>query len=191
MSYEMASPFVDIFYETIGNFSSVDGVYRVLIWQQIVEGSLKGSVRSGSHAMGFIPADGPLQIIMLACQWNSSADDDKVYKVLSDIMKQVKDASVELGVANDWVYMNYASQFQDVITSHGDASKAKLKKKRWLAGMIRKPCFRSCSRAISNWTEHLFPSRGTFRISTLSLAGNQKTYSHCHGPKIVRSRLNR
>ena len=127
MSYEMASRSVDIFYETIGNLTSVDGVYPVLIWQQIVEGSLKGSARNGGNAMGFSPADGPLQIIMLACQWNNASDDDKVYEVMSDIMKQVKDASVELGVANDWVYMNYASQFQDVITSYGDASKAKLK----------------------------------------------------------------
>lgn len=126
--YEIASRSVDIFFETIGNLSSVDGVYPVLIWQHITEGSLKGSVRNGGDAMGFHPAEGPIHIIQLACSWNNAVDDDKVYEVMSDIMKQIKKESVELGVANDWIYMNYASQFQDVIASYGDASKAKLKK---------------------------------------------------------------
>ena len=71
------------------------------------------------------------------------------------------------------------------------AMQARRSWKKWRAGMIRKPCFRSCSRAISNWTEHLFPARGTFRISTLSLAHNQKSYSHCYDPKLVLSRLNK
>jgi hypothetical protein len=78
--------------------------------------------------MGFHPAEGPIHIIQLACSWNNAVDDDKVYEVMSDIMKQIKKESVELDVANDWIYMNYASQFQDVIASYGDASKAKLKK---------------------------------------------------------------
>ncbi|KAF2993403.1 hypothetical protein E8E13_001641 [Curvularia kusanoi] len=126
-SYEVASRSVDIFFESIGNLSSVEGVFPVLIWQHITEGSLKGSVRNGGNAMGFDTTKGPIHIIQLACQWNNAADDDKVYKVMSDIMKQIKKESIELGVANDWVYMNYASQFQDVIASYGDNSKAKLK----------------------------------------------------------------
>ncbi|KAG9199476.1 hypothetical protein G6514_008439 [Epicoccum nigrum] len=126
--YEIASRSVDIFFESIGNLSSVNGVYPVLIWQHITEGSLKGSVRNGGNAMGFNPAEGPVHIIQLACSWNNAADDEKVYKAMSDIMKQIKKQSIELGVANDWIYMNYASQFQDVIASYGNASKAKLKK---------------------------------------------------------------
>jgi hypothetical protein len=127
-NYAIASRSVDIFFETIGNLSSIDGVYPVLIWQHITEGSLKGSVRNGGNTMGFSPAEGPIHIIQLACSWNNAVDDDKVYEVMSNIMKQIKKESIDLGVANDWIYMNYASQFQDVIASYGDASKAKLKK---------------------------------------------------------------
>lgn len=32
------------------------------------------------------------------------------------------------GLDNGYVYMNYASQYQDVISSYGDENKAKLKK---------------------------------------------------------------
>ncbi|KAK6826153.1 FAD binding domain-containing protein [Apiospora arundinis] len=47
---------------------------------------------------------------------------------MSGIMKQIKQESRDLGVANDWVYMNYASQYQDVIASYGAENKAKLKR---------------------------------------------------------------
>lgn len=127
-SYEIASRSVDIFFEAISSLSSVEGIFPVLIWQHITDGSLKGSVRNGGNAMGFDVTEGPIHIIQLACSWNSAADDDKVYQVMSDIMKQIKKESIELGVANDWVYMNYASQFQDVIASYGDTSKSELKK---------------------------------------------------------------
>ncbi|KAJ4341131.1 hypothetical protein N0V95_007295 [Ascochyta clinopodiicola] len=125
-SYEMALRSVDIFFEAIDELSVVDGAFPVLIWQHITDGSLKGSSRNGGNALGFKPADGPIHIIQLSCSWNNAADDDKVYKVMSDIMRQIKQESIELGVANDWVYMNYASQFQDVIASYGAQSKAKL-----------------------------------------------------------------
>jgi hypothetical protein len=46
---------------------------------------------------------------------------------MSDIMKAIKSDAVKLGVQNDWVYMNYAAMFQDVIASYGLASKSKLK----------------------------------------------------------------
>ncbi|KAF2125375.1 FAD-binding domain-containing protein [Dothidotthia symphoricarpi CBS 119687] len=125
-SYKIASRSVDIFYDAIGALSGVDGAFPALIWQHITDGSLKGSVRNGGNAMGLDPAEGPVHIIQLSCSWNNVADDDKIYQVMSDIMKQIKKESIELGVDTDWVYMNYASQFQDVIASYGE-SKAKLK----------------------------------------------------------------
>lgn len=126
-SHEIASRSVDIFFDAIGALSGVDGAFPTLIWQHITEGSLKGSVRNGGNPMGLDAAGGPVHIIQLACSWNKAADDEKVYQVMSDIMKQIKKESIALGVDNDWVYMNYASQFQDVIASYGSGSKSKLK----------------------------------------------------------------
>jgi hypothetical protein len=125
-NHEIASRSVDIFFDAIGELSAVDGAFPVLIWQHITDGSLKGSQRQGGNAMGFDVEEGPVHIIQLACFWNKTTDDAKVYQVMSDTMKQIKE-SIALGVDNDWVYMNYASQFQDVITSYGEESKANLK----------------------------------------------------------------
>lgn len=77
--------------------------------------------------MGFEPAAGPVHIIQLSCSWNNVADDNKVYKVMSKTMQQIKVASILLNVANDWAHMNYASQFQDVIASYGNKNNLKLK----------------------------------------------------------------
>jgi hypothetical protein len=125
-SYEISQRSVDIFYDAISNISAADGIYPVLVWQHITDGSLKASTRNGGNAMGFDTNGGPIQIMLISCFWNNAADDDAVNQVMSNIMRDIKKASVELGVQNDWVYMNYASQFQDVIASYG-TSKEKLK----------------------------------------------------------------
>ncbi|EDU41046.1 GlcD FAD FMN-containing dehydrogenase [Pyrenophora tritici-repentis] len=126
-SYEIAQHSVDIFYDTIGALSEVKGAFPVLIWQHITDGSLKGSTRNGGNAMGFDANGSPIHIIQLACSWDEAADDDTVFQVMSNIMKAIKRDAMELGVQNDWVYMNYAAKFQDVIASYGPASKSKLK----------------------------------------------------------------
>jgi hypothetical protein len=126
-SYEVAQRSVDIFFDSISALSAVNGAFPVLIWQHITDGSLKGSTRNGGNAMGFDAAGGPIHIIQLACSWTNAADDQKVYQVMSDIMKAIKADAIKLGVQNDWVYMNYAAMFQDVIGSYGAASKSRLK----------------------------------------------------------------
>ncbi|KAF3051063.1 hypothetical protein E8E11_010547 [Didymella keratinophila] len=124
---DIASRSVDIFFDAIGELSAIDGAFPMLIWQHITDGSLKGCQRQGGNAMGFDMKKGPIHIIQLACSWNKATNDAKVYRVMSDIMKQIKKESIALLVANDCVYMNYASQFQDVIASYGEKSTAKLK----------------------------------------------------------------
>lgn len=67
-NYEIASRSVNIFFEAkaIEDLAAVDGAFPVLIWQQITDGSLKGSARHGGNVMGFNPAESPMQIIQLA-----------------------------------------------------------------------------------------------------------------------------
>ena len=125
--YEIAQRSVDIFFDSINALSAVDSAFPVLIWQHITDGSLKGSTRNGGNAMGFDANGSPIHIIQLACSWNNAADDEKVYQVVSDIMKAIKADAVKLGVQNDWAYMNYAAMFQDVIGSYGATGKSKLK----------------------------------------------------------------
>lgn len=126
-SVELGERAINIFYKSTAAFSSIEGAFPVLIWQHITDGPLKSSTHNGGNAMGFDPNGGPLLMMLIACTWKNAADDDKVYKMVSDILSAIKAESVALGVQNDWVYMNYASQFQDVVASYGEANKKKLK----------------------------------------------------------------
>lgn len=47
--------------------------------------------------------------------------------MVSTILSKVKAEATTLRVQTDYVYMNYASQYQDVISSYGADNKAKLK----------------------------------------------------------------
>jgi len=126
-SVEIAKRSLDIFFKSLGSFSSIEGAFPVLIWQHITDGPLKSSLRNGGNAMGFDANGGPLMMMLIACMWSNAADDDKVYKLTSDILTAIKAESEALGEQNSWVYMNYASQFQNVVASYGEENKKKLK----------------------------------------------------------------
>ncbi|KAF2821805.1 FAD binding domain-containing protein [Ophiobolus disseminans] len=126
-SYEMALQAADTYYNATKSLSAVEGLLPTLVFQHVTHGSLKGATRNGGNAMGWDTDGGPLLLILVACQWKNAADDDKVYQVLSNLMTAIKALSVDLNVQNDWVYMNYASQFQNVIASYGEENKKRLK----------------------------------------------------------------
>lgn len=50
-----------------------------------------------------------------------------MYSMISAVLTRIKAKAVSLGAQNDYVYMNYGSQFQDVISSYGPENKARLK----------------------------------------------------------------
>ncbi|KAK8093527.1 hypothetical protein PG997_000212 [Apiospora hydei] len=116
---EFAARTVDVFWDAVGGaLGGVKGVLPLLIWQHVTEASLKASKRNGGIPWGLIRLAG----LYLSCSWRL------VYKTMSDIMKQIKQESRDLGIENDWVYMNYASQYQDVIASYGAENKERLKR---------------------------------------------------------------
>ena len=55
------------------------------------------------------------------------SDDSRVYATISNILTRLSARAKSLGKMNDYIYMNYASQFEDVISSYGADNKARLK----------------------------------------------------------------
>lgn len=83
--------------------------------------------KNGGNPLGLSAEDGPFYIIQISCWWNNEDDDAAFYNMISTVLTRIKDVASSLGVQNDYVYMNYASQFQDVISSYGSENKARLK----------------------------------------------------------------
>lgn len=117
----------EYFFETVLTVADIPGIIPNIVMQGITVPQMQQMKKSGGNALGLDPADGPLYIIQLCGMWTNASDDDKVYAWMTDVLNKIKAAAKAKGVDNDYVYMNYASQFQDVISSYGAVNKAKLK----------------------------------------------------------------
>lgn len=83
--------------------------------------------RNGGNPLGLSPGNGPYYLISVCASWADPENDAVIYQTLSNILTRIKTEATARGVQNDYVYMNYASQYQDVISSYGPSNKAKLK----------------------------------------------------------------
>ncbi|RKL38984.1 hypothetical protein BFJ72_g7114 [Fusarium proliferatum] len=117
----------DYFYKTVLTVANISGIIPAFVVQGITAPQLKQMQKNGGNALGIDPAGGPLLILQLSVMWNNKSDDDAIYSWISDIFQVVTKEAKARGVNNDYVYMNYASQYQDVIASYGSGNKAKLK----------------------------------------------------------------
>ncbi|KAG8157583.1 hypothetical protein KVR01_012625 [Diaporthe batatas] len=118
---------LDIFFEGVDSVADVAGAHPAMVWQGITEGVLELTKKNGGNPLGLSVEDGPYYIIQIASWWEKEEDDDRMYQMASTVLDKIKAVAVSEGAQNDWVYMNYGSQFQDVISSYGTENKAALK----------------------------------------------------------------
>lgn len=117
----------DMYFEEVGAILGLDGAHPSMIFQGVTEGELAAMKKNGGNPLGLNAADGPFFIILLSIWWDNEEDDDAVYTMASRVFARVKTEAVAQGSSNDYAYMNYGSQFQDVIGSYGAQNKARLK----------------------------------------------------------------
>lgn len=59
--------------------------------------------------------------------WPNPLDNDKVYARMRKLEDDLIALAKSMGIFNEWVYLNYASQWQDPITGYGDSEVAFMK----------------------------------------------------------------
>lgn len=116
----------DIFYNETADLSDVPGNLIVMTYQSITVPQLQQMSKNGGNPLGLSPSDGPLTLILLSCRWSDAADDDKVYTAGSNTLQKIKEAAIAADLHIPYVYMNYASQYQDPIASYGAENQARL-----------------------------------------------------------------
>ena len=87
---------------------------------------LKNMSKYGGNALGLDPAKGPVHLLHISCWWADASDDETIYRFVNNFWNTVTSKAKDMGIYNRWIYMNYASQFQDVIASYGDQNKGRL-----------------------------------------------------------------
>jgi FAD/FMN-containing dehydrogenase len=118
---------VKTFYSMISQVDGVAGIQPVIIYQAITDPILEKMSRFGGNALGLDQAGGPVLLMHISTWWSNEADDEKVYAFVNSFWEKVIAQAKSVGVYNEYIYMNYASMFQDPIAGYGEANKAKLK----------------------------------------------------------------
>lgn len=118
----------ELFYEMITAFpvDEIRSLVPAYIQHPITTPQLRYMRNRGGNALGLNP-DGPaLQIHQFAIAWADEHDDEKMYRFIETFFDRLKEKAEEMGIMHRFLYMNYASMFQDVIAGYGEENKKRL-----------------------------------------------------------------
>lgn len=116
----------DIFFEEIQPIIDAAGIVPAATLQVITEGQLASMPKNGGNPLGLPAANGPYLLLNLNMMWTNIADDTRILQANQRIIDRSTALAQNMGLYEDYIYMNYASQFQDVIGSYGTDNKAQL-----------------------------------------------------------------
>lgn len=124
-SPEMLDIARNIFFEEQPAVANVRGANPVLIYQGITANQIKHMSKNGGNPLGLNPSS-PVYLMHVACWWEDAKDDDTVYAMISKVLTRVKAEAKKRNANSDYIYMNYASLYEDVIRGYGQANQKKL-----------------------------------------------------------------
>ncbi|KAF4947628.1 hypothetical protein FSARC_13930 [Fusarium sarcochroum] len=118
----------DYFFKAVLDIADIPGLIPTFVVQGITIPQLKKMEQNGGNPLGLKAKEGPFFLIHMGCMWAYKTDDAVMFRWISDFIKIIDAEARKRGLGNDYIYMNYASQYQDVIAGYGSTNKAKLKK---------------------------------------------------------------
>ena len=84
------------------------------------------SASRGGNALGLDANHGPMVIVLLSVFWRDPADDDRIERAVRTLFDQTDRAASDMGLAKDWIYLNYAAPWQDPIRGYGSVNRKRL-----------------------------------------------------------------
>jgi len=127
LDLELATLFKDIFSEELESVADVANLTIGFSLQVITDPILEKTKLNGGNALGLDTNEGPLMLCLVSPSWSDSADDERINKFAARIVDRSVEAAKAAGKANGYLYMNYASPWQDPISGYGSANQARLK----------------------------------------------------------------
>ena len=118
---------IDTFYTQYATVADVEQILLIMAFQPITKPAIQAMQKNGGNALGFDPENGPYFIINFNAAWNSKDDDPKYNRVINSIIAVLKTEAKRRNLDNDFVYLNYASEYQDPFGSYGAKNKERLK----------------------------------------------------------------
>lgn len=104
----------------------ITGMIPVITIQVVTQDMIKHMSDNGGNALGLEQETQPLIIALASAMWMNQVDDAAVYKAYTNWLSKTTQKAKEMDLDHDYLYMNYASQFQDPLRSYGANSIARL-----------------------------------------------------------------
>ncbi|KAI4662457.1 uncharacterized protein J4E79_004747 [Alternaria viburni] len=122
LDYGMVEFMFDATFEEFEKIQDVAGIVPANTFQVITVAQLTQMQKKGGNALGLVPSDGPILLINLSSRWKNKEDDERVLKANANIVRKMEAEAKRRDMVNDYIYMNYASQFQNVVESYGESA---------------------------------------------------------------------
>ncbi|KAF2843080.1 FAD-binding domain-containing protein [Patellaria atrata CBS 101060] len=103
------------------------GVALSLTFQPISRPLLQASERKGGNVLGLERSEAPLVLCLVSALWSDASQDEIIYSVGRRLTDQIIRSAKKKGLFNEWVYLNYASSWQDPLKGYGERNKQKLR----------------------------------------------------------------
>ena len=129
LDQELAQDILDLWMQEVDPIKkNVAGIVPVLTFQVITTAMIQHMRDEGGNALGLEDEEVPLMLVVPSVMWLDAADDEIILAAYSNWLAKSTTRAKELGLDHRYLYMNYASQFQDPIRGYGDKNVARLKK---------------------------------------------------------------
>ncbi|KAF2850564.1 FAD-binding domain-containing protein [Plenodomus tracheiphilus IPT5] len=109
-------------FEEFGKIQDVAGVLAATTFQVITVPQLNRMQNNGGNTLGLSPSDGPILLVDLSVRWSKVEDDARIMKACANVIKRMLAEAKRTGKEQSYLYMNYASEYQDVIANYGKSA---------------------------------------------------------------------
>ncbi|KAH7135251.1 FAD binding domain-containing protein [Dendryphion nanum] len=117
----------NVSFDEFAKIGDVAGLVPANTLQVITVPQLEQMQKNGGNALGLSPENGPLFLINLSMRWDRVEDDARVLRANANVIRRMEEEAKRRDLVNGFLYMNYASQFQDVVGSYGAGNVQRLK----------------------------------------------------------------
>ncbi|OJD21524.1 hypothetical protein ACJ73_07132 [Blastomyces percursus] len=107
--------------------SNHDGFVSAVNFQAITLPMISKFSKRGGNILGVDPHRGPLLLVLFNFSWASRADDYLIIPASESILSRSNAIATELGLQDDFIYMNYAGPAQSPLESYGRESLRQLR----------------------------------------------------------------
>ncbi len=109
----------NIYTAAIDPVKSTEGLICSLTLQPYAESLLQSSAAKGGDMLGLGTNSGSLVNLLLLSYWTNASDDATILGAMRTALQGIDQDAASKGTKVGYVYMNYASEDQDVIGSYG------------------------------------------------------------------------